>query len=205
MDMLRRARRTRRSAYRSASQQKLSNGANVAGHGTSILPDGADDSCDPSVQPGKPGAQPGTVVAATAGHGLPNPAGGLSSAQVAERAARQGRPEAGDGHLRADRIRSRCRGHRLQALRDQVRAQPGQQALITGASGGVGTFAVQIAKVLGTEITGACSTSNAGLVKSIGADAVIDYTRDDSTRGPQRFDVIVDNVAIIRCRSAAAY
>lgn len=134
-------------------------------------------------------------MAATAGQLAETPVGGLSSAQVAGRAARQGRPEAGDGHLRAGRIRSRCRGTALQALRDQARVQPGQQVLINGASGGLSTFAVQIAKVLGAEMTGACSTRNAGLVKSIGADAVIDYTRDDFTRGPQRFDVILDNVA----------
>jgi len=83
----------------------------------------------------------------------------------------------------------------LQALRDQARLRPGQRVLINGASGGVGTFAVQIAKVLGAEVTGVCSTRNTGLVASIGADAVIDYTREDFTRGTCRFDVIVDNVA----------
>jgi NADPH:quinone reductase-like Zn-dependent oxidoreductase len=83
----------------------------------------------------------------------------------------------------------------LQALRDQAQVRPGQRVLVNGASGGVGTFAVQIAKALGAEVTGVCSTRNTGLVASIGADAVIDYTRDDFTRGTQRFDVILDNVA----------
>src|SRR5271165_1466668 len=83
----------------------------------------------------------------------------------------------------------------LQGLRDKGKLVPGQKVLINGAAGGVGTFAVQIAKVLGAEVTGVCSTRNTGLVASIGADAVIDYTREDFTRGTCRFDVIVDNVA----------
>jgi NADPH:quinone reductase-like Zn-dependent oxidoreductase len=82
----------------------------------------------------------------------------------------------------------------LQALRDQGKVQPGQHVLINGASGGVGTFAVQIAKVLGAEVTGVCSTRNLALIQSIGADHVIDYTREDFTRGSQQYDLIVDNV-----------
>ena len=80
----------------------------------------------------------------------------------------------------------------LQALRDEGDVQPGQEVLIIGAAGGVGSFAVQLAKAFGAKVTGVCSTRHVDLVRSIGANEVIDYTREDATNGRRRFDIIVD-------------
>jgi len=91
----------------------------------------------------------------------------------------------------------------LQAVRDKGKVQAGQKVLINGASGGVGTFAVQIAKSFGADVTGVCSTRNLDMVRSLGADHVIDYTKEDFAKGDQRYDVILDNVpnhSLSECR-----
>ena len=93
----------------------------------------------------------------------------------------------------------------LIAVRDQGKVQPGQKVLITGASGGVGTFAVQIAKSFGANVTGVCSARNVDMVRSIGADQVIDYTQEDFTQDRQRYDVMLDLVgsrSLSDCRRA---
>ncbi|MGE3844907.1 MAG: NAD(P)-dependent alcohol dehydrogenase [Vicinamibacterales bacterium] len=82
----------------------------------------------------------------------------------------------------------------LQAIRDVGKVRPGQKVLINGASGGVGTFAVQIARAYGAEVTGVCGAKNVDMVRSLGADQVIDYSREDFTRAERRYDFILDNV-----------
>jgi NADPH:quinone reductase-like Zn-dependent oxidoreductase len=82
----------------------------------------------------------------------------------------------------------------LRALRDVAGVRPGQRVLITGAGGGIGTFAVQIAKAMGAEVTAVCSAGKLDLARSLGADHVIDYTREDFTERPERYDVVLDNV-----------
>jgi NADPH:quinone reductase-like Zn-dependent oxidoreductase len=93
----------------------------------------------------------------------------------------------------------------LQGLRDVAQVQPEQKVLINGASGGVGTFAVQIAKAFGADVTGVCSTTNIDLVRSIGADHVVDYTQEDFISNGERYDLIFDNVgnrSLSDCRRA---
>jgi NADPH:quinone reductase-like Zn-dependent oxidoreductase len=93
----------------------------------------------------------------------------------------------------------------LQALRDKGKVQPGHKALVNGAAGGVGTFAVQIARAFGAEVTGVCSTENVEMVASIGADHLVDCTQQDFTQNGQRYDWLVDTVANRTLSECSAY
>ena len=143
---------------------------------------GTIDEVGPNVQGWKPGDE--VFVTST---------GAFAEYAVAKAADLVARPEGVD----FERASTLCVSAQtaLQAIRDHLGVQPGQTVLITGASGGVGSFAVQIAKAFGAEVTAVCSARNAELVRSIGADHVIDYTTQDFTRGEERYDRILDNVA----------
>ncbi|HET6751684.1 MAG TPA: zinc-binding dehydrogenase [Actinomycetes bacterium] len=91
----------------------------------------------------------------------------------------------------------------LQAVRDVGEVQPGQQVLVIGAAGAVGWFAVQLAKAFGAQVTGVASTTQVGLVRSVGADEVVDYTNQDVTDGTRQWEVVVDTGAAGRCRGCA--
>ena len=125
--------------------------------------------------------------------------------RVCVRSGEQPPAEAGQPHVRAGRGRRRLRVHRPRRRSRSGKVQPGHEVLINGASGGVGTFAVQIAKSFGARVTGVCSTRNVDLVRSIGADQVIDYTQEDFTQSGQRYDVMLDLVgsrSLSDCRRA---
>ena len=117
----------------------------------------------------------------------------------------QAGPQAGEPDVRAGRRRPDLRRYRTQALTDAGDVQAGQRVLIIGASGGVGSFAVQLAKAFGAEVTGVCSTAKLDLVRSLGADHVIEYTRENFADGTHTYDLILDmggNASLSRLRSA---
>jgi NADPH:quinone reductase-like Zn-dependent oxidoreductase len=121
-----------------------------------------------------------------------SPGGGCAAFAVVEADHVVPIPDGVDAHLAAATPVAGLTA--LQALRTHARTQPGEQVLVNGAAGGVGTFAVQIAKALGAEVIAVCSTRNVEMVRRLGADTVVDYTTDDFVAGGGRFDVMVDNV-----------
>jgi NADPH:quinone reductase-like Zn-dependent oxidoreductase len=144
--------------------------------------------------------RPGDPVLAMLGLGLHGP-GGYAEYALARESAVSRKPESLDFTEAASIPIAALTA--LQSLRDLGRLTAGQSVLINGASGGVGTFALQIAKALGASVTGVCGPANVALVRGLGADTVIDYTREDFTRRPETYEVILDAVAKSSFRACA--
>jgi NADPH:quinone reductase-like Zn-dependent oxidoreductase len=138
------------------------------------------------------GLEPGDEVFGSAWGGSPAPVGTFAELTVAPRSRLIRKPVGLTFPEAAASVMSGITA--LVAVRDVARVGPGTSLLVNGASGGVGTFAVQVAKTLGAEVTGVCSAGNVELVRSLGADSVVDYAKEDFTRGARRYDAILDNV-----------